>query len=268
MESHGLLDGSLILQLLFGLLVLSAMAPTALAEERVRGSLDVLLTTPLSTSAIVMGKWWGMYRRVLVLALLPLYAGVVIAVSLPSTPSWATPIGQRVFPLTAGDRILAATCCLGDFLASCAVIVSLGLALATWVRRLGRAVALSVIAYFLTGIVWVDLVAVLFLQISRSQMAGWTYQNRWLEMCAMSLSPIFGTAFPLLTLNQDWSFQSRTPIWVCIQYVILIKASIAGLLLWLTIKTFDRCLGRVSESRFPTSTWVPVVGEELAPTAA
>ena len=44
----GLAIGFMI-QLLFGLLILSATAPTSLAEERVRGSLDVLLTTPLST---------------------------------------------------------------------------------------------------------------------------------------------------------------------------------------------------------------------------
>ena len=61
------------LQLLFGTLIFSATAPTVLAEERVRGSLDILLTTPLSTRAIVIGKWLGACRGVLVLVLLPLY---------------------------------------------------------------------------------------------------------------------------------------------------------------------------------------------------
>ena len=49
----------LCLQTFFGMLLLSASAPTALAEERARGSLDVLLATPLSTRSIVVGKWLG-----------------------------------------------------------------------------------------------------------------------------------------------------------------------------------------------------------------
>jgi hypothetical protein len=40
-----------------GLLLLSIPAATSLAEERQRGSLDVLLATPLSTRSIVLGKW-------------------------------------------------------------------------------------------------------------------------------------------------------------------------------------------------------------------
>ena len=43
---------------------LSAGAATSLAEERVRGSLDVLMTTRLSTAEIVLGKWLGNYRFV------------------------------------------------------------------------------------------------------------------------------------------------------------------------------------------------------------
>ena len=42
-----------------GFLLASLSAPTVLAEERVRGSLDVLLTTPLPTDRIVLSKWWG-----------------------------------------------------------------------------------------------------------------------------------------------------------------------------------------------------------------
>src|SRR5262249_24948934 len=41
-----------------GLLLLSVAAATSLGEERQRGSLDVLLVTPLSTRSIVLGKWW------------------------------------------------------------------------------------------------------------------------------------------------------------------------------------------------------------------
>ncbi len=44
---------SLTLQSFLGLLLLSGQAPTSLGEERVRGSLDVLMSTPISTRAIV-----------------------------------------------------------------------------------------------------------------------------------------------------------------------------------------------------------------------
>jgi hypothetical protein len=54
-----------------GLLLLSVTAATTLAEERVRGSLDVLLATPLPTRSIVWGKWWGTFRSVPALAVLP-----------------------------------------------------------------------------------------------------------------------------------------------------------------------------------------------------
>ena len=50
---------------------MAASAGTVLSEERVRGSLDVLLATPMSTRSILWGKWWGAFRRVPWLAFWP-----------------------------------------------------------------------------------------------------------------------------------------------------------------------------------------------------
>src|SRR5262249_41876269 len=58
-------------QISIGLLLASIGAATALAEERVQGSLDVVLATPLSTREIVLGKWWGAFRPIPWLAILP-----------------------------------------------------------------------------------------------------------------------------------------------------------------------------------------------------
>jgi hypothetical protein len=234
-------------QLLFGFLMLSATAPTALAEEQVRGSLDVLLATPLATSAIVWAKWWGAYRRVLVLALLPLYAGVFLAATAPDTPLYA--IGakwaQSLVPLTNCDRVLSFACCMADFLASGALIVSLGLLLATWGRRLGRAVALSVIAFFLTGIGWLFVVELLAFRLR------WMINpQRWIMICVTSLSPAAGPMNAIDVVIQVW-FEPRKPLWIGLGVVILIKWLVAGMLLGLTIWTFDRCMGRVSEMRAP-----------------
>ena len=58
-------------QVSVGLLLLGVTAATSLAEERARGSLDLLLSTPLSTRQIVMGKWLGVIRKAPLLAILP-----------------------------------------------------------------------------------------------------------------------------------------------------------------------------------------------------
>ena len=55
---------SYMLHVIFGLLMLAAIAPTSMAEERQRGSLDILAATALSTRAIVVGKWLGTFRLV------------------------------------------------------------------------------------------------------------------------------------------------------------------------------------------------------------
>ena len=192
-----------------------------------------------------------MYRRVLVLAMVPLYAGLFIAATAPDIPVWASSVRfpKPLVPLYVRDRIFAGTFCLIDFLASGALIVSWGLLLATWVPRLGRAVALSVIAYFLLGIGWPLLIELLFSQLLVSQPVNWYDRNRTLQKCLMSFSPLTG---PMSSINelQQYEFYGRGPIWLGVGTVIVIKSTIAGLLLWLTTQTFDHCLGRVPESRF------------------
>ena len=87
-EGADALEISLAFWLMFGLLLLSAAAPTALAEERARGSLDVLMTTPVATREIVMAKWWGMFRRVLVMLPLFVYvAAFLAATAVPLVPT-------------------------------------------------------------------------------------------------------------------------------------------------------------------------------------
>jgi ABC-type transport system involved in multi-copper enzyme maturation permease subunit len=265
-SSSGFEFGFMML-LLFGFLMLSATAPTALAEERALGSLDALLATPLSTRSILMAKWWGMYRRVLVLALVPLYAGFFMAATAPDVPVWFGnfQFPRPLVPLNNWDRVIAPTFCLADFLASGALIVSWGLVLATWVPRLGRAVALSVIVYFLLAIGWPLLIELLFSKLFFPQVRNWYEQSRVLHDCLMSFSSL-GSMSPISEL-QGFGFRARGPLWIGLGTVILIKFAIAGLLFWLTAKTFDRCLGRISESRFLALPWRSAVHKELVPSA-
>ena len=122
------------LQVSIGLLFLSVTAATSLAEERARGSLDVLMTTPMETAEIVIGKWLGTCRLVPPLAILPPL--VVVGIAKPGT-GWPMAIVTVVFILSVG-----------------ATVASLGLAMATWCPRLGRAVGLTVSLYLLMAVGW------------------------------------------------------------------------------------------------------------------
>ena len=98
----GVLSG---FQATFGLLLVSITAPTALAEERARGSLDVLMTTPLSTDRIVLAKWWGAYRVVPALALLPAIGALVVGFAEPESTLTAFTRARR--RTTRSDGLIA-----------------------------------------------------------------------------------------------------------------------------------------------------------------
>jgi ABC-type transport system involved in multi-copper enzyme maturation permease subunit len=142
-------------QATFGLLLVSLAAPTVLAEERVRGSLDVLMTTPLSTDRIVLSKWWGAYRVVPALALLPAIGALFIAAGEPNPAAGVIRrIGQSPPPFRLLDRFACVCLPMATLLVQGAVVTSVGLALATWLRRLGRAVAVSVTIYAFVAFGW------------------------------------------------------------------------------------------------------------------
>ena len=67
-------------QVLLGLLLLSVNAATSLAEERVRGSLDVLLCTPLSSRSILIGKWSGSFLQAAHVLAWPAVLGGILVV--------------------------------------------------------------------------------------------------------------------------------------------------------------------------------------------
>ncbi len=110
-----------------GLLLLTISATTSLAEERDRGSLDVIMTTPLSTRAILWGKWWGTFAMVPRLAILPVWISLNLAI--------------------VGANYLDTLLTIAQILAMAAAVTSMGFAIATWVPRLGRAIAAGVVIY-------------------------------------------------------------------------------------------------------------------------
>jgi ABC-type Na+ efflux pump permease subunit len=198
-----------------GLLLLAVVAATTLAEERVRGSLDVLLATPLSTRAIVWGKWWGAYRMVPPLAVLP----GILAFAL----TWKHP-----------DRWMGAYLVVGLILSYGAALTSLGLALAIRVTRLGRVVALTVVAHVLVTVGWFFLMFAMF-------------QKEDIGRCLAEASPFFGVGMLTAAMTEgppDHLWESCAT-WAIIWIVVYATAALA--LLAASLAIFDRCLGRASD---------------------
>jgi len=198
-------------QVTIGLLLVSPASATAIAEERGRGSLDLLLASPLSTRSIVLGKWWGAFRAVPLLAVLP---GLVTAC--------------HAVPNKQGFAVLLV---IGLVLAYGAAIISAGLALAIWVRRPHRAVGLSVGAYML---------------ITVGGFVVGILSFRWFPRATgMAVaSPWFGVGNLTGVAAQQTISPQRGDVYTWCVFWIVIYTATAMVLLLTTLATFDRSLGR------------------------
>jgi ABC-type transport system involved in multi-copper enzyme maturation permease subunit len=198
-------------QVVVGLPLLLIAAATALVEERVRGSLDVLLATPLSTRSIVLAKWWSVFGQSPRLLLLP---AVLAAVLARDTGNWPTAALFLVFVVAAA-----------------AAWTSIGLALSTWIPRLGRAVSASVALYTFISLGW--------------PIMGYSLFADYQVNARLSLvSPFYGSFFLTLGIEQP-DFLNRVVAWG-LAWTIAI-AVVAALVLLATLATFNRCFGRVPE---------------------
>jgi len=246
---------ALHLQFLFGLLIMSSLAPTSLAEERVRGSLDVLMTTSLSTGSILWGKWLGTFRVVLWLAVIPGLALLIVALMALPWPARFSAAGRLpLSPMPPGffDRIAALCLVVGEMLTYGAAITSMGLALATWVPRLGRAIAIDVGIFVLITIGWPHLFESVIWQPLRDWLAtSWELtggETRWFNSGMMAISPF---AAPIVTLDcflqypssTRWNFALVVMAWCAL------ATTFAAAMFWAAKKTFDRCLGRMPERK-------------------
>jgi ABC-type transport system involved in multi-copper enzyme maturation permease subunit len=244
----GLVSG---LEATFGLLLLSLTAPTVLAEERVRGSLDVLMTTPVSTDRIVLAKWWGAFRVVPALALLPAIGAIWSAASAQPHPFRLGPASQSPAPLETIDRLALAILPLMIFLVQGAVVTSLGLLLATWIRRLGRAVAASVTLYALFALGWVILLEIGVELVAMFGTGLGLLQNdpgaeEFFAMILASGCPLGGQFLPSMLIELP-ATESRGAFYIGLIVVALVTLLLALVMLSLALVSFDRCMGRVPE---------------------
>jgi ABC-type transport system involved in multi-copper enzyme maturation permease subunit len=247
-----LLVGTSFIAVTFGLLLLSATAPTTLTEERVRGSLDVLMSTPVPTYQIVLGKWWATYRRTLPMIILPVLAGLFVGASCLDYPPW---LPARMYsmarPVKDADRVIAGVLPAAFFLVHTAAVTSLGLALATWLRRTGVAVAVSVMTFVVMSIGWIVVVesALRSLLNSRQWRTGWLNDDQCQSIIQglTALSPAGGQVTPFEVLNVAWN-RERTFSWEVLLVELAVVAVVALVFLGLTLLSFNRCMGRMNES--------------------
>jgi ABC-type transport system involved in multi-copper enzyme maturation permease subunit len=220
-----------MLQVVFGLLMLSAVAPMSMSEERQRGSLDILATTILSSRAIVFGKWLGTYRLVPLLTIGPGLLALALATAHKDPPKVIPGLSPIYFTeVSLNERILGVVLFVATILVHGALIGSVGLALATWIKRQSRAISISVCGFVFVAIGWPILV-----EVTRR------HDNRGL----ISLSPVMAVGM-LADLLAIRTIQFRS----LLSWITFWDVEVTGLaigLLWLTVRTFDRCFGRIPE---------------------
>jgi len=227
---------SYILHVIFGFMMLAAIAPTSMAEERQRGSLDILAATALSTRAIVIGKWLGTFRLVSFMAIGPGLIALAMATARSKTPfafAPGLPPGYyREIPL--GARSFGVIVVIATLLAHGALITSIGLAVAVWIKRQSRAIAISIGSFILITAAWPIVVSIALND-------GPDYGRN-----LASLSPVVACGlFINYVASLTDGFFGGIPE-CCTFWAVEVLALAMGFL-WLTVRTFDGCSDRIPD---------------------
>lgn len=212
-----------------GLLLMSVRSSTSLSEERIRGSLDLLTSTPLTTTEILAGKWWGTFRLVVPMVIL---SGLIAVLIHGSSGRW---LGLPLY--------------VGLIVAYGAVVTSLGLAIAVWIPQQGRAVGLCVGLYVAACIGWPILAALL--------LAGGRGSGVSPALCLFFGSPIAGTTLGLIFPAEQHPGSDPIEGLIPISMIlwVLVQALITLGLFRLACDSFDARLGRGADWRERNGLW-------------
>ena len=167
------------IQLAMVLIAAPVATAGAICEDRAQGSWHSsprqISRTPRSSWASWARGWplfWGCSpaletsRIVLWSAILPAATAVIVA--------WLSHGDSGGSQITLLDRIAAPSLVVSELLAYGAAVTSTGLALATWNRRLGRAVAINVLLLLLVGLGWPLVVELVIApQLPAGPATGW-----------------------------------------------------------------------------------------------
>ncbi len=229
---------SCILHVFFGLLMLAAIAPTSMGEERQRGSLDLLAATALSTRAIVTGKWLGTFRWVWPMTIGPGLFALALATA-RSNGSPAISINRataQAFALSVAAQSYGVALVIATILAHGALITSIGLALAVWMKRHGRAIGMSVTAFILLTAAWPIFVGI--------ALGDEEHPGRDLAC----LSPVVALGLLMMQLTSRVGDQSLVDDMLSLGTFWAVEVFVAAMgLLWITVRTFDACFERRSD---------------------
>jgi len=217
-----------VLLVAVGLLLVTVRAVTALADERVRGSLDILLVTPVPTREIVRAKWRAAFELVPYVLAMPLLVAL-IRVAAGLTRSWFRP---AVLWYARDMNWTALMLVVAQPLAFAAMMVGLGLFLATFVKRFGRAVGIAVAAYVALA-------------------PGWMLLTRGEEPHEADTAPLIMlsplTTVGIMTGQLDHNYLRHNKLaehgaWMATGFY----TCLAVFFYWITLLSFDRKMGRTS----------------------
>ncbi len=223
------------LHIVFGLLMLAVIAPLSMAEERQRGSLDILAATSLSTRTIVIGKWLGTFRLAFFMTLAPGLILLAMATTRGGGAVYASIKGMPVlhyWHVSLAARLLAVLVVFGTILAHSALITSIGLAAAVWIKRQSRAIGLCISIYVLIVGAWPLAVSVLYRNGP---------DNGRVLSC---LSPAIVCGGYVNQLSQRTYGNSEGLLESSLFWALEVSLLAAGLL-WLLVRTFETCFDRI-----------------------
>jgi len=235
-----------------GLLLATVHAVTALADERTRGSLDILLLTPVPTKHILWAKWRSAFGIVVRLSCLPLGVALIVYwwTEHMTMPGWW---GNDRHNQEMLIEILAIPLVV---VSSGALLTSVGLLLATWNKNLSRAVGLAITFWLSIVVIWP-----IFARIVLPSMFG--------EIAFSLFSPAYAVWYTTNRIEQQFYWYGNNTEWkVVLAFVIGFNIIFAIFTYALTWIIFDRKMGRISRDKpvalKDRSIWMtPVFGRGL-----
>jgi hypothetical protein len=175
-------------------------------------------------------------------------AAAVAFTSPDVTPGFRAAAGTAYMqPIGPVDRLLTPALVVAELLSWGAAITSLGLYLATWTPRPGRAIGVSVAIPLLLSFGWMFL----FAEFIQPTLSTWLYARYnlsgvdliWLYQALFALSPMAAPIVTITALNNDYAH--RWQFWLLLSLWCLLAWAFAGLIYWRVLRTFDRRLGRM-----------------------
>ena len=204
----GLFNG---FQAAVGLLLLSFVAPAALAEDRAGAALRCSCRRRFRR-----GAWCSRSgARITAPCRFWLFLPAVVALAYAATS------GRWLGGLLAPAIVLAQG----------AAVTSVGIALATWVPRVDRALILSAAATVAVTVAWVPL-------------AFFVFQGNQLSLGLASASPFLGVALITTEMARATPAEWQERVGWAVFWTIAFSVVAAGLL-WAALASFDRCVGRI-----------------------